>query len=256
MVAKWRKRKRKLTAKQAQYVDELTNSVLDLLLEFKLKSDITNYLVQKAVSDWRQIEYDLDKTYPVKAQGVIFRKWEPMPGGPLVEQTITSEKAVEYLGAFPLEAAGINYVFTLVEMYGDLIVQKTNAKFFKKKRRQTNWHHKVYGDANTENHEIQIKMANGFGEPLLVDGANVDSDAVLKLVELKRARNAFAHEGDVGHRFDVLFGYAIDVICEMYFLLREDEWMLIVTPFKEDAEVFEEAREEKTIIEGMDLDEE
>jgi hypothetical protein len=155
-----------------------------------------------------------------------------------------------------LEVAAINYVFTLVEIYGDMIVRKTNRKFLTNKKRFTNWHHKVHGDANAENREVQIKMAKGFGDALLVDGEDINRDVVLKLIELKRARNAFAHRGDVGHRFDVLFRYAVDIICEMYFLLRDNVEYLIVTPFREDTELFDQARRDKALLETMDLEEE
>jgi hypothetical protein len=45
------KRKRRLTVKQAQVVDDLTEWVLKELLEFKFKSDITNYFVEKVRAD-------------------------------------------------------------------------------------------------------------------------------------------------------------------------------------------------------------
>lgn len=254
---KIRKRQRPLTFSQAVYVDDLTERVLDRLLEFKFRSDITNYVLQRAQTDWRSTEYVL-RDSPVNALGVILRSYDRSPSGPLVEQKISAETASEYLGAFPLEAAAINYVFTIVELYGDMVVQRTNKKFFKGKRIHTNWHHKVYGDANTERHDVQVRMAKAFGEPLLVNGENIDSSVVLKLIELKRARNAFAHQGDERHRFDVLFGYAIDVICEMYFLLREDQSILVASPFASDLDPyddpFEEARRDKEILEEIEDD--
>lgn len=248
-----RKRKRKLTVKQAEYVDEITERVLELLLEFKFESDVASYFLAKMRSDWRHAEYSL-RDYPVKGSGIVFRNWGSEPGVSLVEQSISPEKAVEYVGAFPLEAAAINYVFTLLELYGDLVVQRTNARFFKGKGRHQNWHHKVYGDANTEDPGIRLKMANGFGDPLLVDGRNIDGDALLKLIELKRARNAFAHDADTGHRFDVLFRYALDVIREVYFLLREDRLILIAMVFDHDQEQLDSAREEKHVLDNMDND--
>jgi hypothetical protein len=251
----WGTRKRALTWNQAQYVTQLTETFVERLLEFKLQSDLTNYVIKRTVLDGVFDHFSADTTFPIKAQGVIFRRSDQSPLGPLVDQQISSETAVDYLGGFPLEAAAINYVFTLLEMYGDLVVRKTNAKFFKNKGRRKNWHHRIYGDADTKSHEVQIKMANCFGEPFLVRGADVDGEIVLELIELKRARNAFAHGADTGHRFDVLFGYAIDIIREIYFLLRQDEQILIVTPFNEDTESFREAREDKEIIDSMYLDE-
>ena len=248
-----RKRKRKLTANQAKYVDELTEEVLELLLEFKFESDVAGYFLTKMRSDWRETEYEL-RDYPVKGFGVVFRKLESEAKVSFVEQSISPEKAVEYVGTFPLEAAAINYVFTLVELYGDLLVQRTNAKFFKGKRRHKNWHHKVYGNADTKDPAIRLKMANGFGHALLVNGRDIDSDTVLKLIELKRARNAFAHDADTGQRFEVLFRYAVDVIRDVYFLLREDRLILIATPFDDDEEQLESAREENFVLDNMDND--
>lgn len=248
----WGTRKRALTLKQTEYVTDVTELFLERLLEFKFQSDITNYIIKATLTDGSLTKYGLDGVFPVKAQGIIFRRSYPSPLGSLIDQQISAELASDYLGGFPLEAAAINYVFTLLEIYGDLIVRKTNAKFFKNKRRHQNWHHRVHGDAHTEIHEVQIKMAQCFGEPFLVRGTDLDSSAVLKLIELKRARNAFAHGADTAHRFDVLFGYAIDVIKEIYFLLRQDEEMLVVTPFNENSEPFEQAREEKEMIDNMD----
>jgi hypothetical protein len=252
----WGTRKRALTAKQALYVTDLTKTFLDRLLEFKLQSDVTDYIIKTTLANGGLVKYDADLTFPVKAQGIIFRRSGQSPLGPLVDQQIGPETALEYLGGFPLEAAAINYVFTILEIYGDLIVRKTNAKFFKNKNRRQNWHHRLHGDARTEIHEVQIKMANCFGEPFLVAGANVDSGAVLKLIELKRARNAFAHGADAQHRFDVLFGYAVDVIREIYFLLRQDQEILAATPFNEDSEPFEDARQEQEIIDNENFDDE
>lgn len=252
------KRKRPLTTKQAAFVDDLTDWALNLLLALKFKSDITNYFLNKARANWRQVEYDLRES-PVPAFGIIVRTYEPSPIGPLVAQHLSPEKASEYFGEFPLEAAAINYIFTIIELYGDTIIRKTNREFFKKKRRHTNWHSKIYDDADTETHEVQIKMAKAFGEPLLVDGKFVDQTAVLKLIELKRARNAFAHKADESHNFEVLFRYAIDVICEIYFLLREDQPILVATPFGDnpdatDDDPFEDARDDKRIWNELDDD--
>jgi hypothetical protein len=199
-----RKRKRKLTPLQAHYVDTWTEAILRRLLEFRLECDVANYFIENARADWRRTQDTLNINFPVKGYGVIFRTWDP-PVTALVEQVISPEKAIDCLGAFPLQAAAINYVFTLLEIYGDLVVWKTNAKFFSKKRAYTNWHHKIHGDANTERQDIQLKLANALGEPLLVNGSEVDLSAALKLVELKRARNGFAHGADTDYRFDVLW---------------------------------------------------
>ena len=228
----------------------MTEWALNLLLTFKFKSDITNYILNEARADWRRVEYEL-RGSPVPAFGVIVRNYEPSTIGPLVAQNLSPERASEYFGEFPLEAAAINYIFTIIELFGDMIVRKTNREFFKKKKLHANWHNKLYGDSDTESHEVQVKMAKAFGEPFLVDGQFVDQNVVLKLIELKQARNEFAHKADEDHSFDVLFRYAIDIVCGIYFLLREDQPILVATPFSNDYDAvddpFEDARYDERI---------
>jgi hypothetical protein len=244
------KRKYSLGLKQHEFVADVTRSVLARLLEFKMKYEVTNYLVEKTRIDWRSIESDLYTKSPIKANGLVFRSSNDkgQPAIELAKVHLPPEKIVEYLGAFPMDAAAANYIFTLLEIYGDLVVQKTNKRFFERKNRFVNWHHKVFGDADTEDRDMLVKMAHGFGEPFLVAGEEIDKNAVLKLIELKRARNEFAHELDENHRFDVLFGYAIAVIFEIYFLLCPEENILIVDPFGGESEELDEARWDERML--------
>jgi len=252
------KRKYKLGPKQRDYVEDITRSILGAMLEFKMKYDVTNYLIEKTRFDWRSIESELYTKTPIKAKGLIFRNWEDkaQPGIEFAIEHLPPELIVEYLGAFPMDAAATNYIFTLLEIYGDLVVRRTNKKFFEKKNRFTNWHHKVFGDAKTEDRNVLARMADGFGEPLLVAGKDVNAGAVLNLIELKRARNEFAHDADEDHRFDVLFEYAVAVIYEIYFLLCPDEGMLIVDPFEGTSDELDDARDEERMLRELAEEEE
>jgi hypothetical protein len=247
------KRKHKIGPKQREYVQRVTRSILETMLEFKMRYDVTNYLIEKTRLDWRSIESDLYTKSPIKAKGLVFRNSEnePQSGVEFANELLPPEKIVEYLGEFPMDAAAANYIFTLLEIYGDLIVQKTNKKFFENKNRFTNWHHKVFGDAETQDRNVLVKMANGFGEPFLVAGKEIDNGVVLKLIELKRARNEFAHDADEDHRFDVLFEYAVVVIYEIYFLLCPEENMLIVDPFEGTSDELDEARYDQRIFQEI-----
>jgi hypothetical protein len=66
-------RKRRLTAKQAHYVRELTEAFIRTLLEFKFESDITKYLIEKARFDWREVRDNIDRSTSVKGCGLLFR---------------------------------------------------------------------------------------------------------------------------------------------------------------------------------------
>ena len=245
---------RKLGPRQREKVIALVEGCLDRLIRFRLSYDSTIYLLRRAKANWREIDLEITERRIVKAVGVVAKRYEMQdnssPSRFLVEEQADSETVLQSLD-FPIEAAAINYIFTLVEMYGDAIVSVVNRKFFIGKYAPKNWHSRIHGDADIDDAEKLIRMRRALAEPFRLDVSDVPMFTVAMTIELKRVRNDFAHTASTDSTFEVLFSYAVDLVCQIYFWTIDDEEILIEYPFTEFSSRFRDARDDVHVINEM-----
>jgi hypothetical protein len=87
--------------------------------------------------------------------------------------------------------------------------------------RNKSWHESVKGFADLRD-GVQVTGARAaFGKHLNVTADDVPELAARRMVELKRARNAFAHDADNAMQFDGFLERALAVVCHIAFLTTD-----------------------------------
>ena len=245
---------RKLGIRQREDVQEATEVLLDRLLQFKLAYETTNYLFQRAMASWGKIESQLDSGIPTEATGIVANREsleEKSHTRFEIRDCVGSDTVFSSLNDMPLEPAAISYVFTQLELYGDFVVSVINKRFFAVKNGPKNWHSRIHGDADIKDAAKLLRMRSALAAPFRMATDDIPLFAVAQVIELKRVRNEFVHEGRSSANFDVLFSYAADLICQIHFWVLDDEEIIIRWPFRDKSERIDDARELDVIIKEM-----
>jgi hypothetical protein len=245
---------RKLGIRQREGVYAATEALLDRLLQFKLAYETTSYLLQRARSSWEKVGHEFELGIPTEATGIIADR------NSLEEEShtrfefrdrVASDTVFLSLSDMPLESAAISYVFTQLELYGDFVVMAVNRKFFTRKKHAKNWHSGIHGNANIKDAGKLLKMRSALATPFRMEAGDIPLFTVAQVIELKRVRNEFAHGGRSNASFNVLFSYAVDLICQIHFWVLNDEEMIIRWPFRDWSEKVDDAKETDAMIKEM-----
>lgn len=198
-----------------------TVSALHGLLEFKTIYDIQAYLTDRHGRDFRGFEEDTsDQVFA--GVGVLADRANILVVDPFgdadfyhADVPMGSHETGAYIMAFPLAAASASYVFTLIENYGDEIADLVSAG---SRDRNKAWHEDLRGFADLRDPVQLTKARAAFAKHFAADPADVPELAARRIVGLKAARNAFAHDGDRSIAFDSFFQDALAIVCHIAFL--------------------------------------
>lgn len=183
-----------LTSEQKSAVRTLTKGTISSLLQLLVTYRLTNHLIQRHRTEWRELEASLHyNDYPIRGAGVIatpdnIEKIDPEKGGFLhMEELVAPEDIVSQVGDFPLNAATASYAFTLMEVCGDEVLKHVNPSYFKPRQA---WHRDVYRGQKPK------ELVIAFNKPFLGNFQDVKTENTHRLMALKEARNLFAHQGE------------------------------------------------------------
>lgn len=178
-------------------IQERTQGFIKELLWFKLQYDVSQYLSDRAESNWREFEAEQHVHYPIKGCGLIanislLQQWTIKNESLLhLDEDLAPEETGAEINGFPRDTVSIVYIFSLLEAYGNDMCDKLNPGY--RKNRQA-WHHGVFGDANLRDPLIRAKMLENFCKPFGFDASKVPDQIISALVELKCQRNTIVHE--------------------------------------------------------------
>jgi hypothetical protein len=226
----------RLNQRQKALIQELTTTALYRLLTFHVSFSSLAYVHDQATDNWRELEEELHQGYPIRGAGILatrrnLRIIDANYGGFLhTDEDLYPSEVPAELQAFPYDAASAAYAFTLLEGYGDDVLDIVNPEA--RKRRQA-WHHAVYGDADLRVPAQLAKAKKGFANAFGKNPKNVPRYTIARLVKIKAERNQFMHEGTSGIRFSEFYGMVLATVASVYFLVLPSESSLSAYPYED-----------------------
>ncbi|MBP2302823.1 hypothetical protein [Azospirillum picis] len=226
---------RTFTDKEIQVL-KLTVSTIEEILRIKATYDIHRYIINKAERSYQDFEAELHVDYDITGTGVLatsvnIRTAQEEDDDKIVKTDLplAPESISENIGSFPLEKATASYLFTILEVYGNSVVDIINPGSINKNKA---WHEDVKGFADLRDSVQLDKACEAFGKHFAVPGNLVLDHAARRMVRLKKERNDFAHEGS--GKVDVLsyLEDVVTVICQIAFMTTKEE-RLSVYPWED-----------------------
>lgn len=218
----------------------LTHSALKELLEFKTVYDIQYYLNDKNARDWREFEEETANQV-FEGAGVIATRDNVLLNPERDEDTyyhadvpLGSHETGAYILGFPLAAASASYVFTLLEGFGDEIAGVLQPGSI---NRNKAWHEDIKGFADLRDPVQMTKARAAFAKHFGAEPVEVPEIAARRMVELKRVRNDFAHDGRGHVDLPSYLADTIAVVCHIAFLVT-DEKRISIYPWEDHEDRF------------------
>lgn len=226
----------RLNKKQILAIDELTNLTLKAQLEFRVGFRTADYLHENANRNWRELREQLHNGYPVKGVGIKathsnLKVLDAEDNGFLhLNEDLDPDDASGELPNFPYAAASAAYSFTLLEGYGNALVEIVNPGYLKARQA---WHHAVYGDMDLKTSAQVKKAKEGFAKPFKRDHSKAKKYVVKRLIYLKRIRNAFMHHAETCVDFQDFHDSVLGIIASLYFLVLPAKKSLSLYPYQD-----------------------
>lgn len=201
-------------------IQEYTVDFINQLIHFKLEYDVSEYLSEKATSNFREFVVEQHEEYPIKGCGLIatrelVAKWKPGKDNLLhLYEDLAPEDTGSETDSFPRDTVSIVYIFSLLEGYGNAVSDYLNPDY---KRNRRAWHHGVYGDANLDDPNVIKKMIDNFCKPFNFDPAGIPEEIIKALVGLKKERNTIVHDLTRSNYFIESLDSVMAIICCIYF---------------------------------------
>jgi hypothetical protein len=230
-----------LSKASQEQVLRLGVSTLNQLLTFKLETDLLDYISDRDARDFRSFEEEIAHAASIHGAGVLAtaadltRELEPGDEGFFRTDVLLGAHEVgAYIASFPLAAAAASFTFTVLENFGNDVAAITSPSGLDRNKA---WHEDVRGFANLGD-PVQLKKARAaFGKHFGVSSGDVPEIAARRIVEVKRIRNEFAHDGSRWVSFDSYLEDVLAIICHIVFLVT-DERRLSVYPFEDHSGLF------------------
>ncbi len=228
---------RPLTQLRRTKVLSRVHAVIEGLLEFHVAYSAAIYINERAQDNWREFEGELHVNYPIKGVGIIATPdnldeiYEEDGGFLHAEEDLYPGEVTTHLPDFPYQAASAAYIFTVMEELGNDLVQIVNPGYRKKQNRNWSWHSSVYGDLKLKDQAKVLKAKEGLAKALKVDSSRIADWVIERLATIKKARNAYAHEGDKSITFDGFFADVVSIICVLQFLLLPHDKQIKIYPY-------------------------
>lgn len=222
-----------------------TVKVLHTMLTFATSVDIQRYIINRQATDFREFEAEaaeLPQTRSLDGKGILATRDEILVQRPSYEQgffhpdvPLGSHELGAYIDGFPLDASAASYIFTLLEVFGDDVAEIIKPGGIDRNKA---WHEDVKGFADLRD-SVQVRKAReGFAKHFSRDADDVPEIAARRMVDLKRRRNDFAHEGRLSISFEAYLRDVLAVICHIAFLVTDID-RLSVYPWEDHHDRFE-----------------
>lgn len=229
----------RISTNKREEVRQVTVDALEQMIRFYVGHKGIKYIHEEKARDWRSLVDSLHISYPISGVRVHakkngLRKIEVNCGGFLeFDYPLAPEYMVDDINSYPIDAASASYLFTILEVFGDSLVEKVNPGSLKERHA---WHRKVHGDCDLSNKDAIEKAKIGIRETFKLTRRSIPNYAIERLVKLKNIRNEFAHNGDSLVDFDEFFSNSVATVLFLYYFLLPKAREIRVYPF----EVYEE----------------
>lgn len=216
-------------------------ATINRLLDFKLEVDIQRYIAEKNAARFRDFEEEAAHSDAFSGAGILATAQDLETRRPLEEGFFRTDVPLGaheigcYIGTFPIEAAAASYAFTVLEVFGDEIAGLVSPIGLDRNKA---WHEDVKGFADMRDKVQVAKMRDAFGKHLGVTGSSVPEIAARRLVDVKQARNDFAHDAKARIDFDGYLEDILAIVCHIVFITTDEE-RISVYPFEDHLETFQ-----------------
>jgi len=221
-----------------------TIETLRKMLVFATSVKIQRYITDKHTVDYRQFEAMVaanDEQQRINGTGVLALRCDISRPSSSDEQDffrdevpLGSYELGAHIDEFPLSAAAASYLFTLLEIYGNEVAAIINPGSINTNKA---WHEDLRGFADLRD-KVQVEKAReAFAKHFDRSSGDVPELAVHRMVELKRSRNDFAHDGIQRVDFSQFLHDTLAVVCHIAFLTT-DEARLSVYPWDDHSNIF------------------
>lgn len=224
----------RITIEQQARIREITMATLRDFLTFHISHKAIDFIHEESTDDWSSFEDRLHNDYSIKGVGVIASRnnlkiIDAEDGGFLYleEDLYPGEVSAELL-SYPYVAASSSYLFTMLELYGDQLVNIVNPNYLRKHQA---WHHGVYGDMSLKTKVERDNARKRFSKPFGRKQSSIPLYAVKRLIKLKKQRNIFIHEGQSEMEFNSFFANIIATVLSVYFLLAQNNNEIKLYPY-------------------------
>ncbi|WP_062117323.1 hypothetical protein [Aureimonas sp. AU40] len=216
---------------QQREILKLAIGQLDTMLTLATTMRIQQYLLRKNASGFRDFEEEvahLDDQIAIHGTGVLAdrqnilrrpNRWDDdnfMPE----DVPLGSHELGAYIDSFPLDAAGSSYVFTLLEVFGNDVAAIVSPGSISRNKA---WHEDVKGFADLRDPNQVTTAQAAFGKHFGIAGPDVPEIAARRMVELKRIRNEFAHDGSGRVDFEGFLKDVVAIVCHIVFLTTDED---------------------------------
>lgn len=221
-----------------------TVGTLHRILMFVTTVRIQKYIVDQRATNYSDFEQELSNLMEherLDGVGVLATRKKLLTKPSFDEKDflrdgigLASEELGAYIDAFPLDAAGASFLFTLLEVYGDDVAAIVKPGSIPRNKA---WHEDVKGFADLRD-SVQVRKAReAFGKHFDVDANEVPEHAARRMVKLKKARNDFAHDRGHAIDFDGFLRDTAAVVCHIAFLTTKAK-RISVYPWEDHLDVF------------------
>jgi hypothetical protein len=236
-----------LSQTRKREIKSLTTDAIKRLLELGVSHNLFAHVIDENRSDWRSLQDRLHVNYPIEGVGVFATKknlektYAELGGFLHDEQPLAPEEIIYLLGTFPLHASSAVYAFTLLEEYGNGIVNIVNPGYLSRPR--SAWHHAVYRDGSLKGRSQIRKARKAFAAAFGKSERHVHEFAAKRLIAIKDARNQFVHEGYSEIDFSSFLAEVIGTVCYIHFLCVPSEKNLKVYPWSDYTGIWTDSSE-------------
>jgi hypothetical protein len=232
----------RLTNQKKEQVDRIIRKGIDAVLRFKVAYDLRAHLANKTAHQWSSVAAELHNNYPIRGMGVLADCTalsvadRQLRGQVIVDDVgLAPEQAVDEVGAYPVEAAALAYIFSVLEVAGDDLVEVLKPGSL---RARQSWHFPVHGDiARNDRRAIAVakrKVAAVFG----ASARRWSSRSIQRLAWLKAQRNAYAHDLSTYVDFEQSIDFVLSLFVQLAWMADPSRRPLKVYPFEDHLGVF------------------
>lgn len=226
-----------ITKKKKGAVIKIVKDAIKQVLRFQVAYDLTRYLSDKTHGQWVDLASALHNQYPLKGMGLIAdTKALDYPDGELRGQVIfdevdlAPETAIEQKDDYPIDAASLAYIFTILEIAGDEVAAVINGV---PKAGRSSWHSRAYGDLDTKDRAQIDAVRDAFAKVFNVPAKRWKRRSIERLVWLKAQRNAFAHERATNVDYHRSVDYTLMLLVQLASIADPSGDALKVYPFED-----------------------
>ena len=182
-------------------ITDIFKRTISQAIKFKLGIDIYEYTIDDRISNFGNFEAELDVDYPIKGTEVkfssdVFSKWRNTYDNYKIindEKDLSSMDITDELSSEPFrhKEMAFVYLFTILEDFGNSLIEKVNNPFYIKDIKEgKSWHSKVNKHAKIAGRDLVL----GFATPFNLQCSDIDEKFVNLFYDLKQKRNSIAHE--------------------------------------------------------------